>query len=123
MNYFPKLRQRSLLSETQVYNRPLLLADALHQLENLTRKQSSGSNTKKRAGPGRIVDLLELESNKKTSYKLVMPNEAAPRESKISVFSLLGASLLGLKKGDTARVYQSGHNRKFQILDIHHGEQ
>jgi transcription elongation GreA/GreB family factor len=111
-------RSWSLQAGTQLYSTPHLLAGALEQLERLADRRNSGKSRSKRAGPGCIIDLLDLNDNSRISFELVMPNEASPRKRRISVLSPLGASLLNLKKGDTSRVEVWGCSHNFEVLGI-----
>ena len=118
MYSYLKPRERSLQAGIGVYNTPLLLADALEQLERLADKRNSDFTEMRRAGPGCVVDVLDLKDNSRLSFELVMPNEAAPKSRRLSVLSPLGSSLLGLERGDFSRGDLRGRGHKFQILDI-----
>jgi transcription elongation factor GreA len=118
MSFHPKLYDKALVSESRVYNRPHLLAGALHQLDRLAEKRGVSLKNTKRAGPGSVIDLLYLEDMERTRLELVMPADAAPEKGKISVLSLLGSNLLGLKKGDTAQIGLCTRSYKFQVVDI-----
>lgn len=113
-------RARSLHAGTQIYNTPRLLADALEQLDRLAGKRNSDIQKLRRAGPGCVVELLDLKDQTQASFELVMPNEAAPRNKRISVLSPLGSSLLGLKKGDISRVNLWRSSHEFKIMGIHY---
>lgn len=121
-NYL-KPRTRSLQSGTQTYTTPLLLAGAMEQLERLAARHNSDTRKFRRAGPGCVVDLLDLKDLTRASFELVMPKDAVPKNHRISVLSPLGASLLGLKKGDISCVKLWGCRHEFQILAIHHTDQ
>ncbi|RLQ20434.1 GreA/GreB family elongation factor [Seongchinamella sediminis] len=119
MYYHWKLQNKSLLAGAQIYNRPYLLASALHQLERLAEEKGDMRRKVPRAGPGSIVDLFDLEDQSTSRLLLVMPRDADPERRKISVLSPLGSNLLGLKKGDTSRINLGGRSLMFQIQDVH----
>ena len=119
MYYHSKLQNKSLLAGTQIYNQPHLLASALHQLERLAEQQHVLKKQTPQAGPGSVVDLLDLEDQSKSRFVLVMPRDADPERRKISVLSPLGSNLLGLKKGDTSRINVGGRSLMFQIQDVY----
>jgi transcription elongation GreA/GreB family factor len=118
MYSYLKPRERALQAGMQVYISPLLLASALEQLERLADKRKSDIKKIKRAGPGCVVELLDLKDQNQASFELVMPNDATPKHNRISVLSPLGSSLLGLQKGDLSRVDLWGCSHLFQILRI-----
>ena len=122
MYSYLKPRTRSLQPVTGVYSTPLLLAGALEQIERLADKRISDITKTRRAGPGCVVDVLDLEDMSRASFELVVPTEAAPTSRRISVLSPLGSSLLGLKVGDFSRIDFGGRRHKFQILDIRYSD-
>jgi len=114
----PNSRAWSLYASANIYNTPLLLANALEQLECLANKNNSGTTKSRRAGPGCVIDLLDLEDNSKSTIELVLPTEASPKNRRISVLSPLGSSLLNLKSGDVGHVDLWGVSHEFRVLDI-----
>ena len=115
-------RERSLKAGTQVYNSPLLLAGALEQLERLADKRNPDTKQARRAGPGCVVDLLDLRNKSQASFELVMPIAATPGSSRILVLSPLGSSLLGLARGDVSRIDLLGRTHEFQIVDVRYAD-
>ena len=67
---------------------------------------------------GSEVDVLDLDSNEKETYKMVGSQEANPMEGRISDESPFGAALLGHKKGDRVTVQAPSGTLNFEILDI-----
>lgn len=118
MYSYLKPRERSLQAGIRVYNTPLWLAGALEQLERLADKRNYDLSKTRRAGPGCVVDLLDLEDNSRVCFEMVMPNEGPQTERWISVLSPLGLSLLGLEAGDISSIDHWGRSYKFQILGI-----
>ena len=64
------------------------------------------------------VTLLNLNSNKKVTYKIVSEQEADLKVGKISVTSPIGRGLLGKKVGDIAEVEAPAGIIKLKIEDI-----
>jgi len=95
----------------------------MEELERLATRRVFDSGNLRRAGPGCIVELLDLQDIVSARFELFMPGEAAPRNHRILVLSPLGASLLDLKKGDICCVKLWGYRHQFQILAIHDVDQ
>lgn len=72
MYSYLKPRARSLQSGTQTYTTPVLLAGAMEQLERLATKRNLATKKLRRAGPGCVVELLDLKDLTRTSFELVM---------------------------------------------------
>lgn len=122
MHRYLKSRERFLHSGIQIYTTPMLLASALDKLERLADKHRIDTLKPRRAGPGCVVDLLDLTDQITASFELVMPNDADPKNRRISVLSPLGSSLLGLKREDICRVHLFGSCHRFQLVDIRYAD-
>lgn len=64
------------------------------------------------------VEIVNLESKKTHSYKLVSETEADPRNGKISVKSPIGSSLIGKKVNEIVEVKVPAGVIKFKIKSI-----
>lgn len=64
------------------------------------------------------VKMKNVKTNKTMEYMLVSEAESNLKEKKISVDSPIARGLLGLKKGDTAKVTIPAGEVEFEILDI-----
>jgi transcription elongation GreA/GreB family factor len=106
MSYSTKLQHNSFLTRV------------LDQLEGLTCNQAANSHGLNQARPGCLIELLDIENMSRANFELVMPDVADPTQNRISVLSPLGSHLLGLKKGDIARIKLWGRDCRFQILNI-----
>tara|TARA_X000001036_G_scaffold176493_1_gene167068 strand:+ start:2316 stop:2792 length:477 start_codon:yes stop_codon:yes gene_type:complete len=67
---------------------------------------------------GSTVKVLDLESNKKISYKLVGQDEANISKNLIFFKSPIGKALIGKNKGDMANVVTPSGERNFEIQGV-----
>jgi len=67
---------------------------------------------------GATVDLLDLESDKAVSYRLVGELEADLKKRWIAVTSPVAQALIGKKKGDTVTVLSPGGTREYDVQEI-----
>ena len=67
---------------------------------------------------GATVQLLDEDTNKKASYKLVGEDEADVSAGKISITSPLARSLIGKEEGDVVEVAAPGGAKSYEILKI-----
>ncbi len=70
---------------------------------------------------GAKVTLKNLDTEEKEVYILVSKEEANYKESKISVDSPIGSSILGKKEGEKLLVRTPGGNKKYKVLKIEKG--
>ena len=67
---------------------------------------------------GTTVELVEIESDKKSVYQLVGDDEADLKENKISISSPIARALIGKSVGDVAVVHAPGGARQVEILEV-----
>jgi len=67
---------------------------------------------------GATVKLLDINSKKEVSYKLVSADEVDPLNRKISVSSPLAQGILGSKVGDKIKVQLPMGIKEFEVLSI-----
>jgi len=67
---------------------------------------------------GSTVVVLDLDSNKETTYKLVTSEEANVAEGLISTTSPIGRSLMGHEEGDEVRIQTPGGIRTYEIVKL-----
>ena len=67
---------------------------------------------------GSTVKVLDLETNKKITYKLVGQDEADIKKDLIFFKSPIGKAFIGKKKGDMVNVVTPASERNFEILDV-----
>jgi transcription elongation factor GreA len=67
---------------------------------------------------GATVKLLDINSKKEVSYKLVSADEVDPLNRKISVSSPLAQGILGSKVGDRIKVQLPIGIKEFEVLSI-----
>ena len=67
---------------------------------------------------GATVEIADVESGDRKSYRIVGDDEADIKESKISVNSPIARALIGKTEGDTADVQAPGGVRSYEILGV-----
>jgi transcription elongation factor GreA len=67
---------------------------------------------------GTVVDLVDLNTDKKITYQLLGPNDADFDEGSISFLSPVGDAILGLSVGDKAAVTIPRGEFNFEVLNI-----
>ena len=67
---------------------------------------------------GSTVYLLDLESNKKKTYKIVGKNEADVTKNYIHFRSPIGKALIGKNKKDMITVTTPSGEKKFEIVEV-----
>jgi transcription elongation factor GreA len=72
----------------------------------------------KEVGIGSLVEIKQVGSGKKHSYRIVGSAEANPDNHMISFQSPVGRSLMGLKVGDVAVVSAPAGQIKYRIISI-----
>ncbi len=66
------------------------------------------------------VCLMDIESGKEETYKLVYPSDADIEENKISVLAPIGTAIIGYKAGDVVEWRVPAGARKILIKEIIH---
>lgn len=67
---------------------------------------------------GSKVVLLDLDTDKKVSYRLVSTEESNVKEGLISTTSPIGRSLMGHKEKDEVQIQTPGGEKNYQILKL-----
>ena len=67
---------------------------------------------------GSTVTVVNRETGREATYKIVGSTEASPAEGKISDESPVGAALIGAAAGDVGEVETPGGVRHFEVLSI-----
>lgn len=67
---------------------------------------------------GATVELLDLESDKKVSYRIVGEIEADLKKRWISVASPVARGLIGKKVGDAVTIQSPGGTREYEVLKV-----
>jgi len=67
---------------------------------------------------GSTVVVLDLDSNKESTYKLVTSEESNVAEGLISTTSPIGRSLMGHEEGDEVRIQTPGGMRTYEIVKL-----
>ncbi len=67
---------------------------------------------------GTVVTLLDLNTQEKVTYQLLGPNDDDYDTESISIYSPVGAAILGLSLGDKASVTIPRGEYHFEVIDI-----
>ncbi|QIB65307.1 GreA/GreB family elongation factor [Kineobactrum salinum] len=116
VSFLPSLR--SLCGSLRVYGQPFQLARILDRLEILDSKHGVAGTAPKVARLGSTVRVEDLCYRGQAELLLMPSGKANPDRGWISVFSPLGAALLGSKVGDIAKVDLGGMEYRFLLVEI-----
>jgi transcription elongation factor GreA len=67
---------------------------------------------------GTRVTLLDLDSNKEVTYKLVLPEELADHGDHLSISSPIGMALVGLQEGAEVKIKIPAGIKHFEVLAL-----
>jgi len=67
---------------------------------------------------GSTVKLLDLDSEKEVTYKLVLPEELSGDPSLLSISSPIGAALVGLGEGEEVQIKIPAGAKRFEVLEL-----
>jgi transcription elongation factor GreA len=73
---------------------------------------------KSRAAYGSKVTILDLDSEEKYTYTLVLPEELDSHPQHLSISSPIGMALVGQEEGNEVRVQIPAGIRRFEILEL-----
>jgi len=71
-----------------------------------------------RAGLGSRVTVLDLDTDKEITYRLVFAEAADLEKGLISIASPIGKSLVGLQEGDEVKIRTPSGQRHFEVLGL-----
>jgi regulator of nucleoside diphosphate kinase len=105
-----------------------LLADVLEKesLDKLEAELKRATIVDQDKAPDNVVTmnstvcLMDIESGKEETYKLVYPSDADIEENKISVLAPIGTAIIGYKTGDVVEWRVPAGARKILIKEIIH---
>lgn len=92
--------------------------EELQQLLKMVRVVPKNKVPTNKVGFGSIVELTNLVTGRRVTYRIVGPFEANPLEGKISYQSPLGESLMNKKIGDTVEVRAPAGITRYYIESI-----
>lgn len=65
------------------------------------------------------VELIDLGTNKRLEFELVLPNEADMKQKRFSALSPMGIAIIGFRQGDKIKSKLPGGERNFLIEKVH----
>ena len=77
-----------------------------------------GRLPKDKAAYGSRITLLDLDSEKEVTYKLVLPEELDTNSEYLSISSPIGSALVGLKEGDEVKIRIPAGTKRFEVLTL-----
>ncbi len=69
---------------------------------------------------GTTIDLVNLDTNEKVTYRIVGEDEADVKKNLISVGSPIARALIGKEEGDVVVVEAPGGDIEYEIDQVHH---
>lgn len=112
----PALRRAALASGWCLPPGPVELSRLVAALDTLLG--DTDGRDAQRARPGRRIHLLSLHSGDTRHLTLVLPGQDDPRQGRISLFSPLGAALLGTRAGDIIEARAFGWRERACVLSV-----
>ncbi|MSU55361.1 MAG: transcription elongation factor GreA [Candidatus Taylorbacteria bacterium] len=95
------------------------IEDRIAKLEAMLKSAVIMSNTHSEViGIGTTVNLQKVKDGSSVKYKIVGSEESNPADSKLSIHSPLGSSLIGKKKGDLLKVTTPGGIIDYKVISI-----
>jgi transcription elongation factor GreA len=67
---------------------------------------------------GSLVRLLDLDTEKEVTYRLVLSEELGGDPTLLSISSPIGSALLGKKEGDDVNIRIPSGTKRFEVLDL-----
>jgi len=67
---------------------------------------------------GTRVTLLDLDSEKEVTYRLVLPEELGGESELLSISSPIGMALVGLEEGAEVRIKIPAGTKRFEVLEL-----
>jgi transcription elongation factor GreA len=113
------------LSENAEYEQALAKRDMYqNKLVSLEKRISEVASLdisrlpRSRAAYGSRVTILDLDSDEKFTYTLVLPEELEGHPQHLSISSPIGLALVGQEEGNEVRVQIPAGVRRFEILEL-----
>lgn len=69
---------------------------------------------------GTTIDILDVDTDQETTYKIVGDDEADIKKNKLSVNSPIARGLIGKMEGDEVQIETPGGVRCYEILEVKH---
>jgi transcription elongation factor GreA len=100
--------------QSHIEGRILDIEDQLARAEVIDTSKLSGDKVKF----GAYVTLVDVETDRESSYRIVGPSEANIEKGSISVTSPLAKAIVGRVVGDEVQVHAPGGVRTYEISDV-----
>ena len=100
--------------QSHVEGRILDIEDQLARADVIDTSNFSGDRVKF----GAYVTLLDIDSDREISYRIVGPSEASTDKGTISVTSPVAKAIIGRVVGDEVQVHAPGGVKSYEISDV-----
>jgi transcription elongation factor GreA len=100
--------------QSHVEGRIMDIEDQLARAEVIDTTGFSGDKVKF----GAYVTLVDIETDKELSYRIVGPGEASTDKGSISVTSPVAKAIVGRVVGDEVQVHAPGGVKRYEIQDV-----
>ena len=77
-----------------------------------------GRLPKDKVAYGSLVTLLDLDSDKEVTYKLVLPEELGATPEQLSISSPIGMALVGKAEGEEVKIKIPAGTKRFEVLSL-----
>jgi transcription elongation factor GreA len=67
---------------------------------------------------GATITLVDEDTDERTSYQIVGPDEADVAEKRLSITSPLARAVIGKKVGDSVEVSTPGGSKSYEIVKV-----
>jgi transcription elongation factor GreA len=106
--------EQALAKRDMFQNKVVVLEKRIQEIASL----DVGRLPKDKVAYGSKVTLLDLDSDKEVTYKLVLPEELGDGPDQLSISSPIGTALVGLEEGAEVKIKIPAGMRRFEVLSL-----
>jgi transcription elongation factor GreA len=106
--------EQALAKRDMFQNKVVILEKRIQEIASL----DVGRLPKNKVAYGSRVTLLDLDSDKEVTYKLVLPEELGGNPEQLSISSPIGLALVGLEEGAEVKIKIPAGTRRFEVLSL-----
>lgn len=106
--------EQALAKRDMFQNKVVVLEKRIQEIASL----DVGRLPKDKVAYGSRVTLLDLDSDKEVTYKLVLPEELGEGPDQLSISSPIGMALVGLEEGAEVKIKIPAGMRRFEVLSL-----
>jgi len=106
--------EQALAKRDMYQNKVVVMEKRIQEIASL----DVGRLPKDKVAYGSKVTLLDLDSDKEVTYKLVLPEELGESADQLSISSPIGMALVGLDEGAEVKIKIPAGMRRFEVLSL-----